>query len=223
MLPSIFVICFRLPMDSTSRWPYWPHNLSMEGMSSRLSYQRTCDTSVMSVIKQMTFLVIVYFSYCISASSIVENPSNDLVYNNQFAVNIPNASEVLVQFIAEKHGFRSLGQVTKLNTPNIEIVLEFPSLVYKWGKSCIYRLELSLNVFLFFFTYKDFHLKYSSLERRKSIHCHFLFQPNTLLIWTTSFFLLLSCKPDLLLGGPWKPFFFVCVKLSSLALDYLNT
>ena len=156
MLPSIFVICFRLPMDSTSRWPYWPHNLSKEGMSSRLSYQRTCDTSVMSVIKQMTFLVIVYFSYCISASSIVENPSNDLVYNNQFAVNIPNASEVLVQFIAEKHGFRSLGQVTKLNTPNIEIVLEFPSLVYKWGKSCIYRLELSLNVFLFFLHIKTF-------------------------------------------------------------------
>lgn len=85
-------------------------------MSSRLSYQRTCDTSVMSVIKQMIFLVIVYFSYCISASSIVENSSNDLVYNNQFAVNIPNASEVLVQLIAEKHGFRSLGQVTTQHT-----------------------------------------------------------------------------------------------------------
>lgn len=39
----------------------------------------------------------------------------------------------------------------------------------------------------FFFTYKDFHLKYSSLERRKSIYCHFLFQPT--LVSTTSFYL----------------------------------
>lgn len=82
-------------------------------MSSRLSYQRTCDTTVMSVIKKTILLVIVYFSYC-CASSIVEE-SNDLMYNNQFAVNIPNASEVLVQLIAEKHGFRSLGQVGSLD------------------------------------------------------------------------------------------------------------
>ena len=73
-------------------------------MSSRLGYQRTCDTTVMSVI----LLAIVYFSYC--CAKIVDG-TNNFVYNNQFAVNIPNASEVLVQLIAEKHGFRSLGQV----------------------------------------------------------------------------------------------------------------
>lgn len=79
-----------------------------EGMSSRLDYQRTCDT-VMSVVKQIKLLIIVYFfSYCCAA--LTEGP-NDLVYHNQFAVNIPNATEVLVQLIAEKHGFRSLGQV----------------------------------------------------------------------------------------------------------------
>ena len=128
-------------------------------MSSRLSYKRTCDTSVMSVIKQMIFLVIVYFSYC-SASSIVEDSSNDLVYNNQFAVNIPNASEVLVQLIAEKHGFRSLGQVIT-HTPNIETVLEFPSFVYKWGKSCIQTKALSEWLIFFFFLFSLFfkHIK----------------------------------------------------------------
>lgn len=115
-------------------------------MSSRLSCKRTCDTTVMSVIEQMILLVIVYFSYC-SASSIVENSSNDLVYNNQFAVNIPNASEVLVQLIAEKHGFRSLGQVIT-HAKHIETaVLEFPSFVFKWGKSCAQTGALSEGVF----------------------------------------------------------------------------
>lgn len=93
-------------------------------MSSRLSYQRTCDTTVMSVIKKTILLVIVYFSYC-CASSIVEE-SNDLMYNNQFAVNIPNASEVLVQLIAEKHGFRSLGQV----------------IIHTWRKKMLLRIQL---------------------------------------------------------------------------------
>lgn len=122
----------------------------LEGMSSRLSCKRTCDTTVMSVIEQMILLVIVYFSYC-SASSIVEDSSNDLVYNNQFAVNIPNASEVLVQLIAEKHGFRSLGQVIT-HAKHIETaVLEFPSFVFKWGKSCAQTGALSEWVFFVFF------------------------------------------------------------------------
>lgn len=83
-----------------------------EGMSSGLGHgsQRTCDT-VMSVMKQFILLAFVYFSHC--CASIVESSNNQLVYNNQFAVNIPNATEVLVQLIAEKHGFRSLGQVRR--------------------------------------------------------------------------------------------------------------
>lgn len=38
----------------------------------------------------------------------------ELVFHNQFAVHIPNATEPLVQFVAEKHGFRSLGQIGSL-------------------------------------------------------------------------------------------------------------
>ena len=77
-------------------------------MSSRLDNQRTCDT-VMSVMRQIALLAVVFLSNC--CATILDGASNDLVYNNHFAVNIPNASETLVQLIAEKHGFRSLGQV----------------------------------------------------------------------------------------------------------------
>jgi len=65
-----------------------------------------------SVMKK-TFIVIFC---CLSFSSalLVEN-ENTLTYNNQFAVHIPNATEVLVRLIADKHGFRSLGQIGTLD------------------------------------------------------------------------------------------------------------
>lgn len=101
-----------IPLLQATNGPYFPVVLTaktqQEGMSSTLGSQRTCDT-VMSVMRQLTLLAIVCFSS--SCAAIVDGFSKDLVYNNQFAVNIPNATEVLVQLIAEKHGFRSLGQV----------------------------------------------------------------------------------------------------------------
>ena len=60
-----------------------------------------------SVMKQLTLVLLCYLHY----SAALVDSQNGLTFHNQFAVHIPNATEVLVQLIAEKHGFRSLGQV----------------------------------------------------------------------------------------------------------------
>lgn len=86
------------------------------GMSSRHTSLRTCCSSSVSVmclsvmVKQLT-LILLYLTCTCYSLVVPGGRPNDLAYNNQFAVNIPNATEVLVQLIAEKHGFRSLGQV----------------------------------------------------------------------------------------------------------------
>ena len=84
-------------------------------MSSRRadgSYRTYCD-SVMcsSVIKQLTLVLLYLTCSCYSLVVPSGRAVDQLAYNNQFAVHIPNATEVLVELIAEKHGFRSLGQV----------------------------------------------------------------------------------------------------------------
>lgn len=56
-----------------------------------------------------TFITIILCLFC-SALTIVNG--DQLIYNNEFAVHIPHIGEDLVQQIAEKYGFKSLGQVT---------------------------------------------------------------------------------------------------------------
>lgn len=73
-----------------------------------MTSQRT-HSAVMPVIKQSVLLLLLSLSFCLA---VIED--DERVYHNQFAVGIPNATEPLVQLIAEKHGFRSLGQVSWL-------------------------------------------------------------------------------------------------------------
>lgn len=73
---------------------------------------KSCDIVMCSTVMKPTFTVTIF---CLFASALSVINENELTYNNQFAVHIPNATEVLVQLIADKHGFRSLGQVTAIS------------------------------------------------------------------------------------------------------------
>lgn len=65
-------------------------------------------SSVMKPVFTVTF-------FCLFVSALSAINDKKLTYNNQFAVHIPNATEILVQLIADKHGFRSLGQIGTLD------------------------------------------------------------------------------------------------------------
>ena len=65
-------------------------------------------SSVMKPVFTVTF-------FCLFVSALSAINDKKLTYNNQFAVHIPNATEILVQLIADKHGFRSLGQVITIS------------------------------------------------------------------------------------------------------------
>lgn len=71
--------------------------------------------------------------------------------------------------------------------------------------------------FLSSFTYKDFHLKYSSLERRKSIHCHFLNFNLTLVLQQVFLYLVNQISFWGVLESLFNSY-----SSSSLALNYLN-
>lgn len=64
--------------------------------------------STLSIRQNVLFLILLLSFTSLTSGKQEAFPK---VYHNQFAVHIPNASTSLAEQLAQKHGFRSLGQV----------------------------------------------------------------------------------------------------------------